>query len=432
MPGNSGTDWGAHRGLRFVVVQRPVVTMHVADVSYAWIDGDAQGGGSSRCRCRRDSGGLPFNAGVSGLDNGGDRTDETPTRSTEDDRNTRRAGSTRVIVRGYMAPTPSRDARERVGAEAERQMAHYLHRRFSDDPAVCVLHQLRIEDADQPEQDGSAGVCQIDHLVVHRWGFFLVESKSVAEAVQVRSDGDGGDEWTRTYGGEQLGMPSPIRQVRRQSEFLRTLLQRHRTKLVGRLPFGLRALARALGRGDQRDFGHSPMQLVVAVSDGGRICRLEGWEPPRKPFRVLVKKADLVPEEIEREVDRHRTGASLLHVKPVGEYGLWSMEAGEVRRVAEFLAGRHVDRSAGRPNPAGRRGGGAAQQRYSKVRRRYPNAWDPWSPEDDRELLRLHGEGEDDRELLRLHGEGWSSAELSRQFGRLPNAIKSRLRKLQG
>lgn len=157
-----------------------------------------------------------------------------------------------MIVKPYMEATQFRDPRERAGAEAERQMAHYLHRKFQDNPAICVLHQLRIEDPDQPEQDGSPGVCQIDHLVVHRWGFFLVESKSVTEVVQVRSDGDGGDEWSRTFNGEQKGIRSPIRQARRQSDLLRRLLQRHRTELLGRVQFGLRSIARVATGGDQR------------------------------------------------------------------------------------------------------------------------------------------------------------------------------------
>ena len=322
-----------------------------------------------------------------------------------------------MIVKRYIEPAQSRDPRERAGAVAEGQMAHYLHRKFKDNPAVCVLHQLRIEDADQPEQDGSAGVCQIDHLVVHRWGFFLVESKSVKEAVQVRSDGDGGDEWTRTYRGEQRGIPSPIRQARRQSEFLRTLLNRHRRNLVGRFPFGFRTMARILGHGDQRGFRHAPMQLVIAVSDSGRVCRLDGWKPPQKPFRVFVKKADLVPDEIEQELDRHRTGAKVLHVKPVGKYGLWSMEVEEVARVAKFLAGCHVVRSADSSMPVGRRDDAAKQRRHNKLRQRYPNAYEPWSSEDD-------------RELLRLHEDGWGNVDLAQRFGRQPSAIKSRLRKL--
>lgn len=323
-----------------------------------------------------------------------------------------------MIVKRYMEPTQFGDPRERAGADAERQLAHYLHRRFRDDPAVCVLHQLRIEDADQSEQDGSAGVCQIDHLVVHRWGFFLVESKSVTEAVQVGSDGDGGEEWSRTYRGEQIGIPSPIRQAGRQAEFLRTLLQNHRARLVGRRPLGVRTIARVLGRTEHRDFINAPMQLIVAISDGGRILRRDGWKTPQKPFRVFVKKADLVPEEIERELDRHRTGAELLRLKPVGEYGIWSMQVEEVPRVAKFLAGRHVDRLVASSKPVGRWDATAKQRRYGKQRERYPNAYETWSERDDRELLRSHEDGRD-------------NAELARRFGRKPSTIKSRLRKLK-
>lgn len=322
-----------------------------------------------------------------------------------------------MIVKRYIEPKRSLDPRERAGAVAERQMAHYLHRKFRDDPAVLVLHQLRIEDPDQPEQDGSAGVCQIDHLVVHRWGFFLVESKSVTEEVQVRSDGDGGDEWSRTFRGKQIGMPSPISQASRQSEFLRALLQRHRSELLGRFPFGSRAIAKIRGFGNQRGFRYAPMQLVIAVSDSGRICRLDGWEPPQKPFRVIVNNAGAVPEKIEQELDRHRIGANPLHVRPVGKRGIWSMEVEEVPRVAEFLTGRHVDRSADSSMPLGRRDAAAKQQPYEKLRERHPNAYKLWSPEDD-------------RELLRLHEEGWNNVELVQRFGRQPGGIKSRLRKL--
>lgn len=304
-----------------------------------------------------------------------------------------------MIVRPYIEPTGSRSKCERAGDAAEEQMAHYLHTKFHDDPEVCVLHQLRFEDADQPKRDGSPGVCQIDHLVVHRWGFFLVESKSVMEEVRVRSDGDGGDEWSRTYRGKQKGMPSPIRQARRQSEFLRALLERHRSELLGRFRLGFRTIAKIRGDGDQRGFRFAPMQLVVAVSDNGRIRRLDGWKAPEKPFRVIVKKADLVPEAIERELDRHRVGANLLHVKPVGEYGAWSMEAEEISEVAKFLAGPHVDPSADSSTAA--------------------NHGKTWSPEDS-------------RELLRLHEDGWDNVKLAKQFGRTPKAITYQLGRLAG
>ena len=145
-----------------------------------------------------------------------------------------------MVIKPYAQSTTHKDPRQRAGAAAENQMAHYLHREFKDDPEVYILHSLRIEDSDQPEQDGSIGVCQIDHLVVHRWGMFIIESKSVTQEVQVGHDGSDGDEWSRVNGTRKTGMPSPIQQARRQSEFLRAFLQRHRTELVGRMPLGQR------------------------------------------------------------------------------------------------------------------------------------------------------------------------------------------------
>ncbi len=233
-------------------------------------------------------------------------------------------------------------------------MAHYLHRRFKEDSEVHVLHGLRLEDRAQPEQDGSPGVCQIDHLIVHRWGMFIVESKSVTQEVRVRPDGSGGGEWTRVHRRDEKGMPSPIEQARRQSEFLRTFLQRHRQELLGIQPFGLRSLAKVKHGTDQRGFMQAPIQLIIAVSDEGIIRRLDGWEEPRKPFSVFVTKADLVPDKIDRELKRHRKGGKMLSIHATGEYGLWSMEAAEAGSVAEFLCARHAEPSQGPAAQPGR------------------------------------------------------------------------------
>ena len=247
-----------------------------------------------------------------------------------------------MIVKPYKKNKTARhDPRQQAGAVAEQQMAHYLHRRFIDDPETCVLQDLRIEDRAQPEQNGFPGVCQIDHLVVHRWGMFIVESKSVTQEVRVRSDGSDGDEWTRVYRGKESGMPSPIRQARRQSEFLRTFLHLHREELLGKGPFGSRTFTKFLIGSDQRGFRHCPIQLIIAVSDKGKITR-EGWKEPQKPFRVFVTKADLATEKIDQELRHHRT-ASLTGL--TSRYGMWYMKGHEVMKVARFLAEWHVDRS---------------------------------------------------------------------------------------
>ncbi len=250
-----------------------------------------------------------------------------------------------MIVLPYREGASSTDPRQRAGDAAERQMAHYLHRTFNDDPNVCVLHGLRIEDPEQPEQNGAPGVCQIDHLLLHRWGVFIVESKSVSQEVRVRPDGTGGDEWSRVWNGREVGMPSPIRQAKRQAELLRGLLLRYQTRLLGRKALGQRTLSKILTGSDQRRFKHIPMQLAIAVSDRGTIKRLDGWTEPKKPFHVYVTKADLVPDKIRREIKRHRRGARITSINPMNEYGLWNMKEDEVVSVAEFLADRHSDQA---------------------------------------------------------------------------------------
>ena len=124
-----------------------------------------------------------------------------------------------MIVKPHEQTTVLKDPRQQAGAAAERQIAHYLHRSFTKDQEVYVLHDVRLEDHAQPEHDGSTGVCQIDHLLVHRWGLFIIESKSVTEEVRVRSDDSDGDEWSRVYRGKEIGMPSPIRAGKAASGF---------------------------------------------------------------------------------------------------------------------------------------------------------------------------------------------------------------------
>lgn len=254
-----------------------------------------------------------------------------------------------MIVKHAERHAESSDPRLRAGAEAERQMAFYLHRDFASEAGLLVLNDLRLVDPDQPEHDGRPGVCQIDHLVLHRWGAFIVESKSVTDEVSVRDDGAGGDEWTRRYGGREHGFPSPIQQARRQGEFLRAFLQRHRVHLLGKMPAGLRTISKLMAGSDQRGFGNTPIQIIVSISDRGKIRRVNRWKEPIEPFRTFVSKADLVTAKIREELGKHKAAGGLLG-ESKGEYGVWSMKAEEVPAVAEFLAARHE--AKGRAVPA--------------------------------------------------------------------------------
>ncbi|MEQ8845087.1 MAG: NERD domain-containing protein [Phycisphaerales bacterium] len=242
-------------------------------------------------------------------------------------------------------PIPS-DPRLRAGLQAERQMAHYLHRAFATSSNLYVINDLRLVDPEQPEHDGSPGVAQIDHLVLHRYGAFIVESKSVTGTVTVRDDG-GGDEWTR--GG--TGMPSPLRQAERQGEFLRAFLNRHSEQLLGKIGTGLRTLSRLVHGTDQRGFGYFPVQSIVAIADQGQIKRLKGWKPRGEDFATFVLKADNVPGVIRAEVKKHVQGAKVVVTTSHGlmdNYGTWRMSDHELAAVADFLVASHTPRLAKR------------------------------------------------------------------------------------
>lgn len=245
-----------------------------------------------------------------------------------------------MIAKQLEQRTLPSDPRQRAGAAAERQMAFYLNREFSDSDSLLVLNDLRLVDPEQPEHDGRPGVCQIDHLALHRWGAFIIESKSVTDEVAVRDDGSGGDEWTRRYKGQEHGFPSPIQQARRQGKFLRAFLQRHRELLLGKMPAGLRTLAKLVSGTDQRGFSEMPIQIIIAISDGGKIRRVDQWHEPTKPFQTFVSKADLVAQKILEELVKHESGGSLLG-ESQGEYGLWAMKPEEAGAVADLLLESH-------------------------------------------------------------------------------------------
>ena len=114
----------------------------------------------------------------------------------------------------------------------------------------------------------------------------------------------------------------------------------------------MRTLGKAVTGSDQRSFRNLPVQLVVAISDSGRIQRLDGWQEPEHPFRVFVTKADLVGEKIANEITRHRKGTSLLHNPlTIGSYGLWAMSVDEAGAIATLLAEHHSEYPASNGGP---------------------------------------------------------------------------------
>lgn len=206
-----------------------------------------------------------------------------------------------VIVKELDAFAPTADAFANAGRAAEEQMAFYLRRAFAKEERLQVFNGIRLE------VDGDAA--QIDHLILHRWGFLLIESKSVSSRIGVNSHG----EWIRWSSGQCRGMPSPLLQAYRQADFLRDYLQEHVTPLRDRAFFR------------RRDFSGVALAVLIAISDRGIIDR------PRGIRLDEVCKADQVADMIKDDLRAYQTTST-------------TFSKGEVERISAFLIDHHKPR----------------------------------------------------------------------------------------
>lgn len=188
-----------------------------------------------------------------------------------------------------------------AGRRAEEQMAHYLRRFFGNSSDVDVLNGLRIE--------LSGEVAQMDHLVLHRRGITIVESKSVAGSVQIKDDG----QWIRWFGKQPQGMRSAVTQARIQGMLLKELL--------------IKAVK------NKESFEQVEFDLLVAISDSGTIQ----W-PSIGPLPEICK-ADQVPDKILAKAN------SLIGGEP-------ALSAPNRRAIADFLKLVHKPLGTDRSAPA--------------------------------------------------------------------------------
>lgn len=216
-------------------------------------------------------------------------------------------------------PFTAHDPLAKTGRRAEEQMAFYLRRSFAASSPVRVLNGVHLE--------RGGDTAQIDHLILHRWGAVIVESKSVTSQVEINERG----EWTRLWNGRPKGMPSPVLQGRRQGEFLRHFLEDHAEVLLGKI-LGL----------VQARFGTMPVDVIVAVSDDGIIRQ------PKQNAQDAVCKADQVPDRIRVLIEGHRKAASLFHFNLSAGYQ-WSEQ--ELERIITFLQEQHVALNATTASP---------------------------------------------------------------------------------
>jgi hypothetical protein len=236
-----------------------------------------------------------------------------------------------MIAKEKTSPVPS-DKFGRAGHDAEMQMAFYLRRAFAEAADVYVYNDLRLI------RNGE--VAQIDHLIFHRYGFIIVESKSVVGTITVNAQG----EFTRTFDGITRGMPSPIRQAKLQAELLLKLLNDHKTQLRRKVLFGLQ----------QGEFGIARIKTLVAISDRGIIQRQQ-CDPPE------LCKAEQVAERIREAIQRHTHASSFVGVvkasladrktaEQLDKDALAAYTDEEMDAICRFLSARHTPLEMNRAN----------------------------------------------------------------------------------
>jgi hypothetical protein len=217
---------------------------------------------------------------------------------------------------------PNANRMERIGDAAEQQMAFYLRRRFGEHSEVRVFNDLRIE------RQGE--FAQIDHLILHKHGLIIIESKSVTGEVHVNAQ----LEFVRVFGKKRTGMPSPIQQAHRQGALLRQLLIDNKESLRHRKILGL----------VQGGFRACPIQVLVAISDQGIIKR------PRQDVPEL-HKADQIPEQAHAIIERHKKAYRI--TSPHNEvWGRYLFHPEEVVRITGFLLDHHVPLVVAKPEVA--------------------------------------------------------------------------------
>jgi ssDNA-binding Zn-finger/Zn-ribbon topoisomerase 1 len=205
----------------------------------------------------------------------------------------------------------SLDVKIKAGEAAEKQMAFYLNRAFRKNDDCFVINDLRIiHDED---------VAQIDHLIVSKFGLFIIESKSIHGTISINRHG----EWKRTYGTEVSGIPSPVIQAREQGKILKEMLRENAELTLGKVLFGK----------IQKGYGYCPVIVYVAISDSGIIER--DMEIPE------LFKADTVSTAISNQLNEYSRKTNIFAPQNILSIDVpWAMSKQEAQATAEFLLSR--------------------------------------------------------------------------------------------
>jgi len=221
------------------------------------------------------------------------------------------------------------------GIQGERSAAHYLDNYLGDSKNCMVIHDLRIS------VEGE--VAQIDHLLIGRAFFILVETKTFGGDIVVNEHG----EFSVQYPGERVyDIPSPLEQSRRHENVLQKLLERLEIK--------------------PRTGGRHSMEHVVLVDPTRAIRR----PADKKEDTSFLVKADQFPDWHKKWADKNpgiieafTTLADLRGQETIKEWAekiVRQQRPASLLELPEFMQPRAEKAEAAPVIPAASPAGGAA------------------------------------------------------------------------
>ena len=98
------------------------------------------------------------------------------------------------------------------GDKAEEEVSEILHRDF---PGAVILNNVYLR--------SGRGSTQLDHILICKWGLFVIETKSHNGRIQIDEK-----EWTQFYGDKIVRFHSPILQNESHVRALDRVLKQHR------------------------------------------------------------------------------------------------------------------------------------------------------------------------------------------------------------
>ena len=170
------------------------------------------------------------------------------------------------------------DKRREAGRIQEANVAYYLQRGLKDVEDCVVINNLNLSDGEYNSQ--------IDHLIVHRHGFIIIETKSIKGVVKVNRK----SEWSRSVHKSWQGMASPIKQAEVQFEMLIHVLNESKSKLLGKL------------LNIQKGFSGRTKDIIVAISSDAIFDRTNS----PKAVSDKVYKTEFIVGHIKNTLTEYR------------------------------------------------------------------------------------------------------------------------------